>query len=187
MYRNIYAAIVNILNEPTEIRAEVAENPNTDADTLSILSDDPDWSIREYVARNPNTPRDILIKLSKDDAFPVRQAARVEYELELSFCGMIGASETIEVLARPGATEEELQDILRAEYEYELYDFLEVTDIDQIDDDEWEVTVNFNGYIGCDEVYSVTADDADEAEEWAYSEAIWDFSISDYTELPRTE
>jgi hypothetical protein len=186
MRRNIYAAIADILNEPTEIREEVASDPNTDIETLAILSEDPDYGIRAMVAANSSTPRELLIKLSRDDAFPVRQAARVEYELELSFAGMIGASETIEILARPGATEEELQGILHAEYEYDLYDFLDVTDVDQVDDDEWEVTVNFNGYLGCDEVYSVVADDADEAESWAYSEAAFDFSISDFTELPRT-
>lgn len=41
----------------------------------------------------------------------------------------------------------------------------------------WKVTVNFNGYFGCDEEYEVYAESEDEAEEYALEQARDDLGI----------
>ena len=51
-----------ILNSDWEVRAKVAENPNTPADVLTELAKDSDWEVRAKVAENPNTPADVLMK-----------------------------------------------------------------------------------------------------------------------------
>lgn len=186
MNKYIKAAIVDIASEPDkEVRLSVAEDPDTSIDDLTILSKDPDWEVREAVAVNMSTPWDVLVELGKDNAYPVRRAARVEYELELGFAGIIGASETFVILAPAGSTEEELKDILFEEYEWDLKDLLSLEDSIYLDDDEWEITLNFNGYIGCEETYTVAGDDEDDAVEHALNEALWDFTIESVTLIPR--
>ena len=61
-----------ILNSDWEVRAKVAENPNTPADVLTELAKDRDCDVRCFVARNPNTPADVLTELAKDSDYIVR-------------------------------------------------------------------------------------------------------------------
>lgn len=42
-----------ILNSDWEVRAKVAENPNTPADVLTELAKDSDYIVRYLVARDP--------------------------------------------------------------------------------------------------------------------------------------
>lgn len=164
------------------VRSAVAENPRTPVDVLEKLSNDADWGVRLSVARNLNTPISVLTTLGFDVAFPVRQAARVWYEVVLSFGGMIGAYGVIDVIARAGiVNDEELWDLILNNHVGDLEELLEVTEIDELDDNEWDVTVNFNGYIGCDEVYTIRgASDEEEASYEALGEAIYDFSIESF-------
>ena len=164
------------------VRSAVAENPKTPVDILEKLSNDADWGVRRSVAQNPNTPLSVLTMLGFDVAFPVRQSARVRYDVELTFCGMIGASESISVLARAGITdEEEMWSLMLEDYDNDLMDLLEVTEVDELGDDDWDVTVNFGGYIGCDEVYNISgASDEEEASYVALHEAVYDFSIESF-------
>ena len=46
----------------------------------------------------------------------------------------------------------------------------------------YRVTVNFNGYIGCDEEYVVEADSKEEAEEFALNEAMFDLYVDSIEE-----
>lgn len=181
---NTDVSILIVLSEDAypNVRSAVAENPRTPVDILEKLSNDADWGVRRSVAQNPNTPISVLITLGFDAAFPVRRAAMVEYEVELSFGGMIGASEVINVTARAGiVNDEELWSLILNNYVVELEDLLEVTEADELDDDEWDITVNFNGYIGCDEVYNIRgASDEEEASYEALREAIYDFSIESF-------
>lgn len=64
-----------ILNRDLEVRANVAENPNTPADVLTELAKDSNWHVRRYTAGNPNTPLEVLFELTKDSDFGVRRNA----------------------------------------------------------------------------------------------------------------
>ena len=55
-------------------------------------------------------------------------------------------------------------------------DDLSVENIEQIDDDEYEVEVNFATFVGANEFYTVYADSEEEAEERALEEAFDDLS-----------
>lgn len=50
-------------------------------------------------------------------------------------------------------------------------DDLETVDETQVDDDEWEVSVGFAGFIGVEETYTVYADSEEEAIDAALQEA----------------
>ena len=101
----------------------------------------------------------------------------ITYRVELNFGGFLGATEEIEVDAPEGISEDELIELIRTEYSYELEDMLSVSRIDNLGDGDWVVTINFSGYQGVDQEYSVYADYEDDAEEYALEEALWDFSI----------
>ena len=53
-----------------------ARNPNTPAETLTILAQDEDVGVRRSVAWNPNTPPETLTLLAQDEKWSVR--CRVE-------------------------------------------------------------------------------------------------------------
>jgi hypothetical protein len=97
--------------------------------------------------------------------------------VELGFAGYRGAFEEFEVDARAGASEEDLLEIIHNDYYDYIYDLLSVESIEDNEDGSYDVTISFAGYIGVDEIYTVDADDADEAESCALDEAIWDFNI----------
>lgn len=166
-------------------RYHVAQNHNTSVETLRKLSTDSDWGVRAEVAENPNTPMDVLEILGQDEVHQVRVAARVPYEVEVIFNGYMGASETIRVAARVGITEDELHGVINEYYYGDLIDLLEVADVEDIGDDDWEVTINFNGYVGCDNTYTVFAEDSESAIDHALFDAILDFSIVDFECLGR--
>lgn len=54
-------------------------------------------------------------------------------------------------------------------------------------DDEYEVSVNFAGYIGSDQTYIITASDEDDAIEQAIEEASWDLSVEEIEEIDEGE
>lgn len=47
----------------------------------------------------------------------------------------------------------------------------------------YKVTINFNGFIGCEETYEVDADSREEAEELAKQEALWDLDATEVEEV----
>ena len=53
-------------------KIELAENPNTPQETLSLLATDEDYYVRWAVAQNPNTPQETLSLLATDEYFYVR-------------------------------------------------------------------------------------------------------------------
>lgn len=91
------------------------------------------------------------------------------YEVNINFAGLIGADEAFTV-------EAENEDDACNEAIELAKDELTIEDIAQIDDDEWEVTVGFCGFIGVEEIYTVYADSEDEAEVEALTEAEWDLT-----------
>ena len=58
------------------VRCGVAENPNTPPKTLTILARDKVAYVRRYVAQNPNTPPESLEILVQDKDWNVRQSAQ---------------------------------------------------------------------------------------------------------------
>ena len=101
----------------------------------------------------------------------------ITYRVELGFAGYIGAFEEFEVDAPAGVSEEDLLYIIRTDYYDYIFDLLSVESVEDNEDGSFDVTISFAGYIGVDEVYTVDADDADEAESCALDEAVWDFNI----------
>ena len=71
-----------ILNSDWEVRAKVAENPNTPVDVLMELAKDSDIVVRRRVACNSNTPVDVLIELAKDSEWYVRRYAACNSKLK---------------------------------------------------------------------------------------------------------
>lgn len=54
-------------------RRDVAQNPNTSQETLSILATDENYEVRWEIARNPNTPHETLSILATDGNPDVRR------------------------------------------------------------------------------------------------------------------
>jgi len=95
--------------------------------------------------------------------------ANKEYKVIVNFGGYIGCDNDYDVVAadEDSAIEAAIEDAKGD---------LTVEDVNQIDDDEWEVTIGFCGFIGCEETYQVSGDDEDEAADNALEEAVWDLS-----------
>lgn len=99
----------------------------------------------------------------------VKASELIDYEVVVNFGGYIGADETFSVEA-----EDEDDAIVKAE---ELArDELSVENIEEVDEDEYEVTIGYCGFVGVEEIYTVTADSEEEAEEAALEEAFCDLS-----------
>ena len=60
-------------DKDTNVRRNVADNPNTSKEVLEKLSNDEDWNVRCGIAKNPNTPKETLEKLSNDKDYGVRR------------------------------------------------------------------------------------------------------------------
>ena len=105
----------------------------------------------------------------------------VEYNVTINFCGFIGRDEELVIDARAGIDADELLYIIQEDYADELLDG-EVIDVDE-EDDMYEVEVTFAGQIGTSEIYSVWADDEDEAIDLAIEEAKDDIDIVEFHEL----
>ncbi len=63
-------------NKNSDVRYQVAKNPNTTSETLDYLSKDKDQMVRRWVARNPNTTPETLDYLSKDEVWVIRDGAK---------------------------------------------------------------------------------------------------------------
>jgi len=72
MKRYIYSAIVNLGDEPREVRYEVAKNPNTRLDELSQLAQETDPFVLGGLISNPNLPREIYEQLANSRLSNVR-------------------------------------------------------------------------------------------------------------------
>ena len=92
-----------------------------------------------------------------------------EYKVSVNFGGFIGGDEEYSV----DATSDEEAENEAIEM---AADDLNPEDVNQIDDDEWEVTISFAGFIGVEDTYTVFADDEDEAIGAAIEEAKWDLT-----------
>jgi len=57
---------------PLQERKDLASNPNTPPEILTILARDEDEVVRRRVADNPNTPPEILTILARDEDYDVR-------------------------------------------------------------------------------------------------------------------
>lgn len=104
-----------------------------------------------------------------------------EYEVSVNFAGFVGCDENYQVLA---SSDEEAEE----EAFNQAIDDLSVTDIEQISDDEFDVTVSFCTFVGCEETYTVYAEDEEDAEAKALDEASGDLScfISSSTDVEST-
>ena len=92
------------------------------------------------------------------------------YKILVSFGGYIGAEQEYEIDADSvDAAIEEAQQTAADEE-------LTAEDWNQTDDDEWEVTIGFAGFIGAEETYTVYGDSEEEAVDNAIEEAKWDLS-----------
>lgn len=98
------------------------------------------------------------------------------YEVIVGFNGYIGVEETYTVCAN---NVNEAKKLALFQAEEDLY----VDSVEETDDGEYDVVVNFNGYIGSEETYTVYADSEDEAESEAISEANNDLEVIDVVEV----
>ena len=97
------------------------------------------------------------------------------YSVIITFATYVGSEEEFSVYA---ASEEEAAEQALEDARMELSD----VDIAQIDDDEWEVTINWAGFVGIDETYTVYADSEEEAIDQAIEEAVGDLSVDEVNE-----
>jgi len=70
--RAFYAHILDVTKLPLQERQDLADNPNTPPEILTVLASDEDWGVRYRVAQNPNTPPEILTILARDKDEDVR-------------------------------------------------------------------------------------------------------------------
>ena len=87
-----------------------------------------------------------------------------DYIVSVSFCGFIGAETEYDVTAEN--EEDAIELALDA-----AFDDLEVEDESQIDEQEWEFTISFAGFIGAEESYTAIGRTYDEAKEAALLQA----------------
>lgn len=99
----------------------------------------------------------------------IKASSEREYTVSVTFGGFIGGDETYTVYA-----EDEDDAIEQAKDEAEAD--LSATEVHHVEDDEYEVTVNFAGYIGVEDTYTVYAEDDEEAGILAEEEAASDLS-----------
>lgn len=97
------------------------------------------------------------------------------YSVIITFATYVGSEEEFNVYA---SNEEEAAEQALEDARMELSD----VDVVQIDDDEWEVTVNWAGFIGIEETYTVYADSEEDAVDQALEEAVGDLSVDEVNE-----
>ena len=97
------------------------------------------------------------------------------FEVEIGFCGFIGCSETytVDAVSQSAAEADALE---------EAAEDLSVENVEQLDDDEYEVEIGFGGFVGCSETYTVDADSSEDAEIEALSQAQDDLTIESVEE-----
>lgn len=89
------------------------------------------------------------------------------YDIEIGFAGMVGVSVLYNVEAN---NYDEAVDAAIEEAKNEL----EVTDVEDLGDGEYEVSIIFGGMGASETTYEVSAEDQDEAKEIALDEAEYD-------------
>ena len=112
----------------------------------------------------------------------------ITYKVEVGFAGYIDTLEEIEIDAPVDSDENDLETILQDDSNI----YLELLTIDEDDivelgDDGYEITVNFAGYIGADETYTVYAESIDDAIEEAYDAAKSDLTVESFEPLDYEE
>jgi hypothetical protein len=70
--RAFYAHILDVTKLPLQEREDLAYNPNTPPEILTLLARDENYYVRCVVAQNPNTPPEILTILARDEVWSVR-------------------------------------------------------------------------------------------------------------------
>lgn len=99
-----------------------------------------------------------------------------EYEVEVRFGGFIGVEEIYTVSAY---NEDEAHREALSEAAWDL----NVENVENLGDDEYEVSITFGGYIGSEQYYTVDAEDDSEAEDAALDLASDDFEVLSVEEL----
>jgi len=109
-------------DENLNVRWRVARNPNTPPEILTILAQDKDEYVRWNVAQNPNTPPEILTTLARDEVSSVRRGVAQNPNTPPEILTILARDEDADVRCRvadnPNATREVIQTV-RA---YEFYE-----------------------------------------------------------------
>ena len=101
-----------------------------------------------------------------------RHRTSQDYEVEVGFGGYVGVSELYSV---SGFSREDAEKVALDEACWDL----DVVNVKDIGDGEYEVEISPFGCFNCSEVYTVYADDEEEAEEIALDDAKDDLTIID--------
>ena len=101
-----------------------------------------------------------------------------DYDVVVSFGGYIGAEQEITVVAKEGATEDDILAVICDEYVDELL-YAEILDYDE-DNESYRVEVNFASYIGVSEIYEEFADNEEDAMDYAINEASDELQIESF-------
>lgn len=99
----------------------------------------------------------------------IKADSQKEYTVQVNFAGFIGSDVDYDVVA-------ETEEAAIAAAIDEATSDLDVVDVEETDEGEYTVTVGYGGFVGVEEQYEVSADDADEACEAAIDEAVWDLT-----------
>ena len=127
-----------------------------------------------------------MIEYLKRKGYTIQQPTIVNYDVEVRFGGFVGSPTiNLTVSAPLGCSADYIKEIITTDdaYKWDLIDELSVESIEDLGDDEWNVEINFGGYVGISEIYDVYADDEDEAEEQAKEEALYDFIVESFTPI----
>lgn len=103
----------------------------------------------------------------------------IEYNVTIGFCGFIGVETERTIFAPADADKEDILYMVQEDYGDELLE----GEVIEVDEDEYEVEVTFDGQIGSSEVYNVYASNEDEAIDDAIEEAKNDLEVIEFHEL----
>ena len=108
----IKSAIVNLSDEPFEVKLSIAKDINTDPEILRQLSEDSNERVVRAVLRNPSTPADILEKYSHSTQILSLEALSDNPALPVSIIGELAKYDTFEICARLICNSNTPEDIL---------------------------------------------------------------------------
>ena len=157
----IRASVLDILNEPVDVRINIA-NTTKDPRLLGALASDPDRVVRGVASRNPNMPIEYLKQLARDPDCYVRNnvvtspivtpeikamAEDMEFSGIVNFCFVFSIDDIDNIEDTRAYLEPILRDYIE-DREYQYLGWKAYSDEGYLDDNEIEVIIMCKGIYG---------------------------------------
>ena len=110
---------------PLQERKDLANNPNTPPEILTILARDEDWDVRCRVAQNPNTPPEILTLLARAENRYVRYGVANNPNTPPEILTLLARDEDSSVRCRVERNSNATREVIQTVRAYEFYKSLD--------------------------------------------------------------